>query len=42
MLFWPLATKAYNKRQKKKKEKEIKQKYLKYLSEKRRELEMEQ
>ncbi len=41
MLFWPLATKAYNKRQKKKKEKEIKQKYLKYLSEKRRELEME-
>ncbi len=41
MLFWPLATKTYNKRQKKRKEKEIKQKYLKYLSEKRRELEME-
>ena len=41
MLVWPLITQWYNRRQKKKLKKEIIQKYTKYLSDKRRELERE-
>ena len=41
MLLWPLATQWYNRRQKVKIKKEITEKYTKYLSDKKRELEKE-
>ena len=41
MLLWPLLTQWYNRRQKKRLALEIKEKYTKYLNEKRLELEKE-